>query len=124
MRRDRSFLASTPFTRSDYASIVQTTYPGAHDGDYRSRVTALVAQAEAAWPACPRFSYTEQEHGNWSLVSQILILLQDRYSCAPFLRGRELLQLSLDTIPQIDDVSAGGRDVHLRCAEDRVKGFG
>lgn len=106
MRRDRTFLASTPFTRSDYASIVQTTYPGAHDGDYRSRVKALVAQAEASWPACPRFSYTEQEHGNWSLVSQILILLQDRYSCLPFLHGRELLQLSLDTIPQLDDVSA------------------
>jgi phenylalanine-4-hydroxylase len=106
MRRDRGFLRSIPFTSHEYASIVQTNYPGAHDDAYRGRVRALVGQSESAWPNCPRYDYLPEEHETWRLVSRILVLLQERYSCRPFLEGRERLALPIDQLPQLDDVSA------------------
>ncbi|MCB9507438.1 MAG: hypothetical protein H6698_05270 [Myxococcales bacterium] len=106
MRRDRTFLNDVAFSAHDYASIVQTNYPGAHDQDYRARVAGLIDTARAAWPACPTFDYHEDEHSTWKLVSEILILLQNRYSCAAYLEAREKLALPLDSVPQLDDVSA------------------
>ena len=106
MRRDRDFLAHIPFARHEYGSIVQTSYPGAHDQAYRARVNGLIQDCEAAWPKLPRFEYTEQEHDTWRLVSEILIRLQDRYSCRAYLEGRQALALPVDQIPQLDEVSS------------------
>ena len=106
MRRNREFLATAPFASNDYASIVQTDYPGAHDWQYRDRVTTLVAHAEQAWPNCPRFEYTAQEHETWAFVSKFLVELQQRYSCSAYLDGIEALELPADEVPQLDDVSA------------------
>ncbi|MEL6181532.1 MAG: hypothetical protein AAFS10_21420, partial [Myxococcota bacterium] len=99
MTRDRNFLEEIPFARQDYASIVQTNYPGAHDTDYRARVAGLVKQSEAAWPAIPEYHYTDEEHTTWRLVSEILIRLQDHYSCQAYLEGREKLALPIDRVP-------------------------
>ncbi|MFT4704503.1 MAG: phenylalanine-4-hydroxylase [Bradymonadia bacterium] len=106
MRRDRSFLESVPFAKNDYASIVQTAYPGAHDAEYRGRVTELVGNGAKSWPQIPTFEYTEKEHQTWNLVSDILVRLQDSYASAAFLEGRDALNLRTDRIPQLDDVSA------------------
>jgi phenylalanine-4-hydroxylase len=106
MRRDRSFLESVPFTSHAYGAIIQTDYPGAHDDGYRSRVEYLVGLAEKSWPTIPEFPYNEAEHETWRLVSEILVRLQDRYACRAFLEGREKLGLSLDRVPQLNDVSA------------------
>lgn len=106
MRRDRTFLNRIPFARNDYASIVQTNYPGAHDTAYRARVSGLIRQSEAAWPNLPTYTYAEEEHETWRLVSEILIRLQDRYSCSAYLSGRERLNLPEARMPQLDDVSA------------------
>ncbi len=106
MRRDRSFLSAVSFANNDYASIVQTNYPGAHDADYRARVSALVGESEAAWPHIPTYGYTAEEHQTWALVSEVLTLLQNRYSCSAFIAGRDHLALPNDRIPQLDDVSA------------------
>jgi phenylalanine-4-hydroxylase len=106
MRRDREFLKAYAFTNHDYASIVQTNYPGAHDQDYRARVKALVAQSEAAWPAIPTYDYNDAERATWELVSAILTRLQDRYSCEAYLEGRAALQLPMEEMPQLDVVSA------------------
>ncbi len=105
MRRDRDFLKDVPFTSHEYASIVQTNYPGAHDTDYRARVDNLIDQSQRAWPEIPKYEYTKEEHENWALVSKVLVTLQDRYSCTAYLEGREKLGLPMDRIPQLDDVS-------------------
>ncbi len=106
MRRNREFLKDFPFTSQEYGSIVQTTYPGAHDADYRARVASLIAQSEEAWPNIPTYDYSEDEHATWALVSKLLLTLQDRYSASAFLEGRDKLNLPVDHIPQLDDVSA------------------
>lgn len=106
MRRERDFLENIPFARNDYASIVQTEYPGAHDQGYRARVSDLIAQCEAAWPHIPTFDYKDDENETWELVSNVLIRLQDRYSCKAYLEGRDALDLSVEHMPQLDEVSA------------------
>lgn len=106
MRRDREFLAETPFARNAYGSIVQTNYPGAHDREYRDRVKALIDQSEAAWPRIPQYVYRKEEHETWELVSEVLIRLQNRYACRAFLEGRDALRLPTSEVPQLDDVSA------------------
>lgn len=106
MRRDRRFLEEIPFARHDYASIVQTQYPGAHDDEYRGRVTSLVQASDEAWPSIPTYTYRDDEHATWELVSEILIRLQDRYACEAYLEGREALALPADRVPQLNEVSA------------------
>lgn len=106
MRRDREFLRAFPFTNHEYASIIQTQYPGAHDGEYRERVRAINQLSENAWPQIPRYDYSTVEHETWKLISEILVRLQNRYSCKEFLEGRDRLALPEDHIPQLDEVSA------------------
>lgn len=106
MRRERDFLKDVPFTNHEYASIVQTDYPGAHDAEYRNRVASLIEQSERAWPNIPRYEYSTNENQTWDLVSDIVIRLQDHYSCQAFLEGRDKLGLDHDFVPQLDEVSA------------------
>lgn len=106
MRRERDFLKDFPFTDHEYASIIQTDYPGAHDTEYRDRVASLISQSEKAWPYIPRYDYNDKENNTWDLVSDVVIRLQDQYSCEAFLQGREKLALDDDNVPQLDEVSA------------------
>lgn len=106
MRRDRSFLSDIPFARNPYGSIVQTNYPGAHDQGYRQRVASLIECSREAWPSLPSYQYTDDENDTWRLLSELLIRLQNRYSCAAYLEGREALNLPIERIPQLDEVSA------------------
>ncbi len=106
MRRERDFLAEIDFVKHDYASIVQTDYPGAHDQSYRQRVDGLNTRSEEHWPELPRYAYTAEENETWEMVSKVLLTLQNRYSCQAYLEGRDALDLPLEYIPQLDDVSA------------------
>lgn len=106
MRRDRSFLESVPFNANEYGSIVQTNYPGAHDEAYRNRVAALIERSKQEWPQIPTYEYTDAEHSTWELVSEMLQILQNRYSCRAFLEGVEALGLPKDRVPQLNEVSA------------------
>jgi phenylalanine-4-hydroxylase len=105
MRRDRSILEDVPFAEKGYGDIVQTDYPGAHDDAYRARVQSLIDQSEETWPEIPEYDYLQAEQEVWSLVSEVLMPLQDRYSCKAFLKGREKLDLPDDRVPQLDAVS-------------------
>jgi len=106
MRRERSFLNDIPFAKNEYGSIVQTQYPGAHDAEYRARVAALIDASSKAWPNIPTYEYTDDEHTTWKLVSEVLILLQNQYSCRAFLAGRDALDLPTNEVPQLAEVSA------------------
>jgi phenylalanine-4-hydroxylase len=105
-RREREFLNNHVFASSEYASIVQTNYPGAHDKNYRARLDKLIGDSKQAWPMIPTYEYNEKENATWEMVSKVLTVLQDRYSCKAYLEGRDALDLPADQIPQLDDVSA------------------
>ncbi len=105
-RRNRDFLQDIPFAKNEYASIVQTDYPGAHDDEYRGRVASLIDASRDAWPNIPTYEYTEAEHSTWKLISEVLFILQNKYSCQAYLAGRDELALPVDHLPQLDDVSA------------------
>ncbi len=105
MRRDRKFLEDFSFAESEYGSIVQTDYPGAHDQNYRARVSNLIDVSKAAWPFIPTYDYTKEEHSTWEHISDTLLPLQDMYACAGYLEGREKLNFTFDKIPQLDEVS-------------------
>ncbi len=106
MRRERDFLKAHAFAQNEYGSIVQTNYPGAHDTAYRARLGELIERPEHAWPEIPTYTYTDQDHETWRLVSDILMILQDRYSCRAYLEGRDKLELPRDNVPQLNDISA------------------
>ncbi len=105
MRRDRKFLEDFSFAESEYGSIVQTDYPGAHDPKYRARVAKLIDVSKAKWPFIPTYEYTKEEHATWEHISDTLLPLQDMYACAGYLEGREKLNFTFDKIPQLDEVS-------------------
>lgn len=105
-RRNREFLKNHVFASNEYASIVQTNYPGAHDKNYRSRLDKLIGDSKEAWPTIPTYEYNEKENSTWAMVSKVLMTLQDRYSCKAYLEGRDALGLSSEHIPQLDEVSA------------------
>lgn len=106
MRRDRAFLNDVPFANAEYASIVQTNYPGAHDDAYRARVASLIERSKQAWPNIPHYEYNDDENNTWRLVSDIVVRLQDQYSSRAFIAGRDALGLEHEVVPQLDDVSA------------------
>lgn len=106
MRRERDFLKAHAFAQNEYGSIVQTNYPGAHDTAYRARLGELIERSEQAWPEIPTYAYTDQDNETWRLVSDILTILQDRYSCRAYLEGRDKLELPRDNVPQLNDISA------------------
>jgi phenylalanine-4-hydroxylase len=106
MRRNRDFLREIPFAKHEYASIVQTNYPGAHDTDYRGRVASLIDASRDAWPLIPVYEYSDAENETWRLISEVLLILQNKYSCSAFLEGRDRLGLPADRVPQLDQVSA------------------
>lgn len=105
MRRNRDFLKEVPFAENDYASIVQTEYPGAHDKEYRARLAELIEVSKGVWPNIPTYDYTDKENATWKHVSETLMGLQDSFSCEAYLEGRTRLDLPIDRIPQLDEVS-------------------
>ena len=104
-RRDRDFLREYPSGES-YGSIEQTSYPGATDVAYRARRATIVDASMSAWPLLPRYQYLPEEQATWRHICRKLIPLQDAYACEAFLEGGSALNLPLDEIPQLDDVSA------------------
>lgn len=105
-RRDREFLRAYPSGGESYGSIEQTSYPGATDAEYRARRAAIVEASMRAWPQLPRYHYLPEEQATWRHISRALLPLQDAHACEAFLEGRAALDLPLEEIPQLDDVSA------------------
>jgi phenylalanine-4-hydroxylase len=82
-------------------------HPGITDPAYRSRRDELAALAAHWRPGeeIPAPVYTAEENEVWSTVSAALDELHERRACDAFLRGRELLRLPGDRVPQLTEVT-------------------
>ncbi|MDN5745561.1 MAG: phenylalanine 4-monooxygenase [Nocardioidaceae bacterium] len=82
-------------------------HPGFADPDYRARRDGLATLASNWRPGqpCPVADYTTVEHRVWQVVSEALVTKHRSYACREFLDGKESLQLPLDRIPQLSEVS-------------------
>jgi phenylalanine-4-hydroxylase len=84
-------------------------HPGASDPVYRERRNVIAAQALAWEPGTPppRIDYTEAEHDVWRIVCRELAPKHEKYACREFREAAAALQLPMDHIPQLDEVTAG-----------------
>ncbi len=82
-------------------------HPGFADPVYRARRDALATLA-SRWRAgeeLPHADYTETEHEVWRVVSEALVDKHERYACKEFLEGKQRLDLPVDRVPQLEEVS-------------------
>lgn len=82
-------------------------HPGFADAAYRARRDTLATLANEWQPGttCPTAPYTDDEHRVWQVVSEALVTKHRTYACREFLDGKEALELPLDHIPQLAEVS-------------------
>ena len=82
-------------------------HPGFADPAYRARRDALATLASNWRPGqpCPIAEYTDDEHEVWRVVSEALVTKHRSYACREFLDGKESLNLPIDRIPQLAEVS-------------------
>jgi phenylalanine-4-hydroxylase len=84
-------------------------HPGASDPVYRERRNVIAAQALAWEPGTPppQIDYTDAEHEVWRIVCRELAPKHAKYACRDFQEAAAALQLPVDHIPQLDEVTDG-----------------
>ncbi|MBM9461598.1 phenylalanine 4-monooxygenase [Nocardioides sp. zg-536] len=82
-------------------------HPGFADPDYRARRDALATLASTWRPGdpLPEADYTDAEHEVWRVVSEALVAKHRARACREFLDGKEALNLPIDHVPQLSEVS-------------------
>jgi phenylalanine-4-hydroxylase len=98
-----------PVTSDDDGVMVHLAdnHPGVADPVYRERRNAIAAAALEWQPenATPVISYTDEEHEVWRIVSAELDAKHRRLAPAEVVQAGERLQLPVDHVPQLDEVS-------------------
>ena len=92
---------------------LSSDHPGFNDPAYRERRNAIAAAALAWQPGepLPRIDYTEAEQEVWRTVCRELAPKYERYACRAFREAVVALDLPRDRIPQLDEVTAGLREL-------------
>ena len=92
---------------------LSSDHPGFNDPAYRERRNAIAAAALAWQPGepLPRIDYTEAEQEVWRTVCRELAPKYERYACRAFREAVVALDLPRDRIPQLDEVTAGLRQL-------------
>lgn len=82
-------------------------HPGLHDPEYRERRDLLATLAHRWEPGepAPEAPYTDAEHEVWRVVSEDLLAKHETYACREFLDGKAALDLPLDRVPQLEELS-------------------
>jgi phenylalanine-4-hydroxylase len=99
-----------PVRRNDegeFEVVLGDDHPGVADPDYRARRNDIATAASNWLPGdrLPVVEYTDEEHAVWAKVSSELQPLHRSLACAEFLHGQRLLELPIDRIPQLTEVS-------------------
>ena len=103
-----------PVTTADDGSVtvhLDDDHPGVADPDYRRRRNQIASAALAfedapAGSPLPRIDYTDDEQGVWRTVRAELAAKHEQLACEDYRTAMERLQLPVDHIPQLDEVSA------------------
>jgi phenylalanine-4-hydroxylase len=100
-----------PVTQEADGSMVvelARSHPGFADPVYRARRNAIAALAAAYVPGepIPEAEYTAAEHEVWRVVSRELDVKHRKYALREYLDGKERLDLPVDRVPQLEEVSA------------------
>ena len=107
------------FEEGQYYAPVRTTpdgratvelgadHPGLHDPEYRERRDVLATLAHRWQPGepAPEAPYTDAEHEVWRVVSEDLQAKHETYACREFLDGKAALDLPVDRVPQLEELS-------------------
>jgi phenylalanine-4-hydroxylase len=81
-------------------------HPGCSDPAYRQRRQAIADRAGACSGASPpRIDYTADEHAVWQTVSAALRPLHEHLAVEEYRLGAAALELPVDRVPQLADVS-------------------
>jgi phenylalanine-4-hydroxylase len=100
----------SPVTQAEDGSVtvhLSEDHPGKTDPEYQERRNEI-ASAALAWSRgepIPQIEYTEEEHEVWRTVQRELAPKHARYACTPFLEAKAALDLPLDYIPQLNEVT-------------------
>lgn len=96
-------------TRSDGSLAVQLSegHPGLDDPAYRERRDRLATMADRWRPGdpAPEIAYTDEEHEVWRVVCEDLRGKHTTYACREFLDGKAALDLPVDRVPQLEELS-------------------
>ncbi len=90
-------------------SIVQLNpdHPGFRDSEYRARRDAIARIADLYIPntPIPDAPYTREEQNLWSTIMEMVVPQHQRHACAEYLACARRVDLPLDRIPQLQEVS-------------------
>ena len=96
-------------TGADGAVTVELAddHPGVADPEYRARRNVIAAQALAWSPglAVPQVDYSDAEQQVWRTVRRELAVKHERLACAEYREAMGALDLPVDRIPQLSEVS-------------------
>jgi phenylalanine-4-hydroxylase len=83
-------------------------HPGFGDPEYRARRNQIAARALRWTPGqpIPHVDYTEAEQNVWRTVCRELTAKHERLACAEYREAMTRLDLPVDRIPQLDEVTA------------------
>ena len=99
-----------PVVEQDDGSLavhLSDDHPGLHDPEYRRRRDYLATMADRWTPGepAPEVAYVAEEHDVWRVVCEDLKAKHIAYACQEFLEGKEALDLPVDRVPQLEELS-------------------
>ncbi|HLM31487.1 MAG TPA: phenylalanine 4-monooxygenase [Solirubrobacterales bacterium] len=100
----------SPVTQAEDGSVtvhLSDDHPGKTDPVYQERRNEIAAAA-LQWrrgEPIPQISYTEEEQEVWRTVQRELAPKHAKYACTAFLEAKAALDLPMDRIPQLNEVT-------------------
>ena len=96
------------FTEEVDALILDPKHPGIHDREYVER-RHMFFNTSREWrlakKGAPRVEYTPEEQGIWQHITRKLEPLHKKWACDMYLKGKDALGFSTESIPQLCDLS-------------------
>jgi monomeric phenylalanine-4-hydroxylase len=94
---------------SQHPLVLDPKHPGVGDVAYvqrRRELYDLARNARLANTGIPNVAYTPEEHHIWHTISQRLVEAHKTYACALYLKGKSLLNIDTEHMPQLAALNA------------------
>lgn len=102
-------------TTQPHPLVLDPKHPGVNDVEYTRRRRQLYDTAldyRVNEKGFPEVEYTEQEHAIWRHVATRLVALHRKSACSLYLKGKELLNIQTDFMPQLKQLNESLRQHH------------